>query len=217
MPDHSVALSPAGFGKIFLHCFKYPSRAVTGFVIGKTVDEVLYVDDVLPMFHTYTQLVPVVEVGLEHAREWAKAKGMEVIGFYSAPASNVDRSAPSKFTESVMKLITSTYTGRSLVIQVLNQNIKLGFTEIPYKFYSGDDLKNGRTAESGICKIQYHSGGALYNIGDAQAPFERVREAVKDGMARELVDFESHLEDLTCDWTAETLAKYLTQNVAPLE
>eukprot|EP01064_Diplonema_japonicum_P004087 TRINITY_DN1268_c4_g2_i1.p1 TRINITY_DN1268_c4_g2~~TRINITY_DN1268_c4_g2_i1.p1 ORF type:complete len:240 (+),score=37.11 TRINITY_DN1268_c4_g2_i1:73-720(+) len=215
MSSHSISLSPASFGKMYLHCFKYASRAVSGLLVGKSVGGVVYVADVLPLFHTYTQLCPMVEVGIAHAQEWAKDNGMRVVGYYAASAGLDDRPAPTKFTENVMKSISS--EGESIVIQVLNDKIRADISEIPYKFFSASDLKTGRTAESGICKIQYLADGALCNLGDSMAPFERLRLAVKEDQTKLLVDFEEHLEDVNLDFTGSALTKFLTENVAPLE
>ena len=83
--------SPAAFGKVYTHAHNYPSQSVSGLLIGKVVnvgaEKQMLVEDVLPLFHTYVQLSPMLKVGIAHAKEWAKDRGLVLVCFI--PVSSI--------------------------------------------------------------------------------------------------------------------------------
>ena len=83
MPAEKYVFSPAAYAKTVLHATNYPAYAVSGLFLGKAEKvgdkTVLYVDDTLPLFHTFNQLTPMVSVGIEHGQILGEANGCKVV------------------------------------------------------------------------------------------------------------------------------------------
>ena len=59
-------ISPRAYGKMLLHCCKYPDKAVNGVVVGAVSkkDQSVQIQDAIPLFHLGLGLAPMMEVAL---------------------------------------------------------------------------------------------------------------------------------------------------------
>lgn len=64
--SYSYSMTAKAYGKIVLHCHKYPHLAVNGVVIGSIAKETqsVQIQDTVPLFHTGIGLAPMLQVAL---------------------------------------------------------------------------------------------------------------------------------------------------------
>eukprot|EP01061_Rhynchopus_euleeides_P011386 TRINITY_DN20947_c0_g1_i1.p2 TRINITY_DN20947_c0_g1~~TRINITY_DN20947_c0_g1_i1.p2 ORF type:complete len:223 (+),score=61.55 TRINITY_DN20947_c0_g1_i1:93-761(+) len=213
-------LSPVAYGKVFLHAQNYPSQAVSGLLLGRVVTvegkKELFVAEVLPLFHSFVQLLPMLQVALAHARTWGKDRGLTVVGYYTAPSNLNDKASITPFAEKAMKLVSEANAGNpSLALAIINSKMTGDSAEIPFKFFDSSDLKTGRTSESGCCRFGYlHEDSTVVALPDQQSTLERVASLIQEGGAH-IVDFESHLDNVSLDYTNSKLSSSLSSGIVP--
>ncbi|KAI0284172.1 hypothetical protein BC826DRAFT_960673 [Russula brevipes] len=74
--------------KLLLHSLKYPHQTVNGVFLGKPseTDPTIIIFDAVPLQHHWTNLSPMMEVGLGLASNHAYRNQLYVVGYYEAPA-----------------------------------------------------------------------------------------------------------------------------------
>ncbi|KAI0290250.1 hypothetical protein BC826DRAFT_553889 [Russula brevipes] len=75
--------------KLLLHSLKYPHQKVNGVFLGKpseTDPSIIIIFDAVPLQHHWTNLSPMMEVGLGLAANHANRNQLYVVGYYEAPA-----------------------------------------------------------------------------------------------------------------------------------
>ncbi|KAI0282396.1 hypothetical protein BC826DRAFT_921887 [Russula brevipes] len=74
--------------KLLLHSLKYPHQTVNGVFLGKPseTDPSIIIFDAVPLQHHWTNLSPMMEVGLGLASNHAYRNQVYVVGYYEAPA-----------------------------------------------------------------------------------------------------------------------------------
>ena len=61
----SYTISAKAYLKIFFHAAKHPHKPVNGVLLGKKEENVITIDDAIPLLHHWTSLSPMMEIGLD--------------------------------------------------------------------------------------------------------------------------------------------------------
>lgn len=129
-----ASVSHLAYKKIVLHCAKYPSGRVFGFLVGTKSAQAVDVVDAIPLSHHWTSLSPMAEAGLSlvsafvrdfscksdvltliavsvlQAVSYAASKGLKIVGLYEAPellGHRTPSAQASKLTEKIATLLSS--------------------------------------------------------------------------------------------------------------
>ncbi|KIY67742.1 UPF0172-domain-containing protein [Cylindrobasidium torrendii FP15055 ss-10] len=167
--------SDAAYLKLFFHAAKHPHATVNGVLIG--TDDAIF--DAIPLLHHWTNLSPMMEIGLDLATRHAEGQGLKLVGYYEA-SSRLGDVVLSGVGERIAAKI-----GPKAVAIMIDGN-ELGTTG------------HGLIAYTSQGSSWKQSPGAI-NVA-AELP-ERARTLVRDEKRQEkLGDFDDHLEDVRIDW-----------------
>ena len=89
-----------------------------------------------------------------------------------------------------------------MAIQIVNNRVSVSGKECPLKFFDGNDLKGGRTNESGCFKLFSKGEEIQYS---SFAPI--LESHIKKGLVSKLIDFEAHLDNPKLDFTNDSINK----------
>ena len=141
-----MKIDTQAYVKIKLHAFKYPHLEVSGLLLGEN-DAV--VTDSVPLLHTGTRLMPMVEVGLRQIASYCKDRNLKIIGYYEIPAIVKDLGI-SAFGQRISDLIAFKNKSTSYMISMDNQTrqFKLWTKE------KGNDTPWTRTEQTGCYTLE---------------------------------------------------------------
>ncbi|KAJ9460781.1 ER membrane protein complex subunit 8/9 [Diplonema papillatum] len=212
MPE-TYMFSPAAYGKLLLHAFKHPSQAVSGLLVGKVDAKVLYVHEAVPLFHTYSQLMPMLEVALKQVNAIFEKDGMFVLGLYSSSQPITDKATATPHSEKIVKRIADGSASTcAVLVQLVNSSFKPSCRDIALKIYSASDMTK---AVSGSIKLGYLYDGLTTEIADKESVSERLCELLKQQKVDLVVDFESHLDNVKNDYMNPELSLLLSEGIVP--
>ncbi|KAH9961775.1 hypothetical protein BC827DRAFT_1267441 [Russula dissimulans] len=127
-------LTDLAYAKIILHALKYPHQTVNGVLLGPTPTRgaTISISDAVPLQHHWTNLSPMMEVGLGMVANYAHSNHLHVVGYYEAPA-RVGDTALSQVGERVVTKIKETFpTPVALVLDGSRLNVQNGAALVPY-------------------------------------------------------------------------------------
>ena len=69
--SYSYSMTLKAYGKIIMHCCKYPHMTVNGVVIGSISKETqsVQIQDAIPLFHSGIGLAPMLEIALTQVKK----------------------------------------------------------------------------------------------------------------------------------------------------
>jgi len=86
MSSPNFRLEDLAYAKIILHALKHPHQTVNGVLLGSPPSSgCVIIVDAVPLQHHWTNLSPMMEVGLGMAINHAHSRGLQVVGYYQAP------------------------------------------------------------------------------------------------------------------------------------
>lgn len=82
----SFAVSKKAYAKMYLHAAKHPHKPVNGVLIGtfSQPTSTVIIEDAIPLLHHWTSLSPMMEIGLDLAKEHVREKPVQLVGYYQA-------------------------------------------------------------------------------------------------------------------------------------
>ncbi|XP_067935955.1 ER membrane protein complex subunit 8-like [Watersipora subatra] len=189
-------MNSTSYVKMLLHAAKYPHCSVNGLFVrkkSKKEDESsrtpMQAKNCIPLFHGNLTLLPMLELALTEVEAYCEEEGLTVCGYYHIH-SDINNTLPDIFTHKLMEKLDENYGNVCLVI-VDNRKINNEEDEVPYSTYNYVD---GRLVPTSSVFM------------DTEAA-ERAGKAIQDGLYRDLVDFDNHLDNISLDWRNEHLDK----------
>ncbi|KAF8262910.1 UPF0172-domain-containing protein [Lactarius quietus] len=88
MSGPNFQLSDLAYTKIILHALKHPHQTVNGVLLGglsQSVGRTVEIVDAVPLQHHWTNLSPMMEVGLGMVTNYARTRQLQIVGYYQAP------------------------------------------------------------------------------------------------------------------------------------
>ncbi|KAF8521140.1 hypothetical protein JB92DRAFT_2891762 [Gautieria morchelliformis] len=185
----SYTLSHQAYLKIIFHAAKHPHKPVNGVLLGKQTATSVLVTDAVPLLHLWTNLSPMMEIGLDLARTHADALGLQVVGYYQA-TERLDDRALAPVGEKVASKIKENFNDAfALVVD----GEKMGTEEpalIPY-------IANGTSWHPHNSAF---AGDSPFTLENQKSPSRAMALIRERGLHRQFGDFDDHLEDVTVDW-----------------
>ncbi|EKF99290.1 hypothetical protein TCSYLVIO_009789 [Trypanosoma cruzi] len=206
----SVVSSVEAHAKALLHCQKYPTQAVSGFLIGKRLTESgasdsVFVADAVPLFHTImmTHPHPMLSVAYAQVSSYARTKGLVLLGYYVANERAGD-SCISPLTTNVLRMLhDKVSTGHNpLLWTIVGANRAEGVDVRPSYYMGGKNYLPAPELTFGRWNSDTLSCEAITSNTEAVEVFENAVDAFKQF---QLVDFEDHLERVQLNYLEQTV------------
>ncbi|KAH9984921.1 hypothetical protein BJV77DRAFT_952251 [Russula vinacea] len=98
-------LNDLAYTKLIVHALKYPHKTVNGLLLGQhSSDGFIDIVDAVPLQHHWTNLSPMMEIGLGMTDNYARSRQQSIVGFYEAP-EHVGNTTLSRVGECVVAKI----------------------------------------------------------------------------------------------------------------
>jgi len=189
MGEPELEVSTRAYCKMIMHSAKYPSSAINGVLLSKR-DSVKAgartIHDCIPLFHMGHGLAPMVEVALAQVDSQCEESGLVISGFYHAH-DNLRDNHVDVFSQKIADKIAENQPGTLLV--------------------TIDSKKLSANIESPSLIVQQHSDGKWRPRDKSQIRLEHdevtlacASALVHKKIYRDLVDFDTHLDDLSMDY-----------------
>jgi len=191
MGEPELEMSTRAYCKMIMHSAKYPSSAINGVLLSKR-DSVkagartIHYTDCIPLFHMGNGLAPMVEVALAQVDSQCEESGLVISGFYHAH-DNLRDNHVDVFSQKIADKIAENQPGTLLV--------------------TIDSKKLSANIESPSLIVQQHSDGKWRPRDKTQVRLEHdevtlacASALVHKKIYRDLVDFDTHLDDLSMDY-----------------
>ncbi|KAG8963695.1 hypothetical protein FRC03_002667 [Tulasnella sp. 419] len=174
--------------KLLLHASKHPHASVNGVLLGRqdpSSGQNWIVCDAIPLLHRWTNLSPMMEVGLDLASIHAKNENLKIVGIYIAQENIQDQSIGPVGHHILGKLAESFPSAFAFLVDVTRISKGEPSIQISMLQSSGDS----KPPTEGVFKFEDPS------ISD------RALAAVQSGKkVAQLADFDDHFEDAKVDW-----------------
>jgi len=189
MGEPELEMSTRAYCKMIMHSAKYPSSAINGVLLSKR-DSVKSgartIHDCIPLFHMGHGLAPMVEVALAQVDSQCEESGLVISGFYHAH-DNLRDNHVDVFSQKIADKVAENQPGTLLV--------------------TIDSKKLSANIESPSLIVQQHSDGKWRPRDKSQVRLEHdevtlacASALVHKKIYRDLVDFDTHLDDLSMDY-----------------
>ncbi|KAK3576376.1 hypothetical protein CHS0354_018924 [Potamilus streckersoni] len=181
-----ILINVQAYAKLTLHAAKYPHCAVNGVLLAedsKSKDrKTIRFVDCIPLFHLSLSLAPMLESALLQIDAYCKSKGLIIGGYYQANEHYEDNEL-NNIAKSVGKKIQDCFPD-ACVFMIENNKVSVESQSEVYKTYVYKDPNwvkyDQRTVEEEAISI--------------------TNSLLQGGVHRELIDFDSHLDDVSNDW-----------------
>ncbi|XP_006010819.1 ER membrane protein complex subunit 9 [Latimeria chalumnae] len=196
-----VEISAQAYVKMRLHAARYPHCAVNGILLSERRKEgqadCICVTDCIPLFHQCLSLTVMWEVALNQIELWSAHKHQMVAGYYQANAILEDKS-PNMAAQKLAGRI-SDYFKDAVLIMLDNRKLSLDHGVPPVVVFERKDVH----------WIPKDKNLIMWKDWEET---RRVASALTESKAyNQLVDFDSHLDDIRRDWANEELNAKITE------
>ncbi|ORY61104.1 UPF0172-domain-containing protein [Neocallimastix californiae] len=183
-------ISKEAYLKIFAHCIKYPVNQVTGILVGKKTQgspSKVNVISAIPITHESILLSHNIEIALRQIDIYCKKNTLQIVGCYHANELVENLEIP-ELINLIARNIDTNLSGNSLLLMIDNQKLITKDDQHIFKAYVNQ--KGWKVLQTITNNVFIVEEGAI----------EKSKEIAKNGIYSEIVDFDSHLENVKLDW-----------------
>ncbi|ORX56569.1 UPF0172-domain-containing protein [Piromyces finnis] len=183
-------ISTEAYLKIYAHCIKYPVNQVTGVLVGKLTEgnpSKVNVINAIPITHESILLSHNLEIALKQIEIYCKNNTLQIVGCYHANELVDDAGIP-EIVNLLARNIDTNINENGLLLMI--DNNKLIANEEQHIFKPYVNRKGWKILQT-ITNYVF--------IVEEEA-IKKSKEIAKNGLYNEVVDFDSHLEDVSLDW-----------------
>ncbi|KAF9474161.1 UPF0172-domain-containing protein [Pholiota conissans] len=197
MTSSSYTIAPEAYYKIYFHAAKHPHTPVNGVLLGTrdASTSTVTISDSVPLLHHWTSLSPMMEIGLDLAKQFAESSGLCVVGYYQA-SERVDDTSLAPVGERVAGSIRAKFDD---AVAFVIDNLKLGSSEsalVPY-LPQPSSSSNWRPVEGSPAPF---TPGSRFQLESTSIPADAAKYVLEHNLHFAFGDFDDHLEDVTIDW-----------------
>lgn len=186
----NYSVSSRAYAKMILHAAKYPHCAINGLLLTNTAttsNNTIEIVDVMPLFHQCLHVSPMAEIALLQAEALVAADKLQIGGYYAA-------------CELLQDKIIEKAPGGRIADRIAENNAQAAFIVIDNTLLGGAD--NGPALNLWQNKDGHWVHGSV-TVDDLDETLDAVDLLVERGAAKDLHDFDNHLDNLKNDWTNE--------------
>mmetsp|Transcript_5024 Transcript_5024/g.7677 ORF Transcript_5024/g.7677 Transcript_5024/m.7677 type:complete len:201 (-) Transcript_5024:111-713(-) len=172
MSSLTASIDISAYGKLCLHCAKYPPFPVLGLLMGSFIDNKITVHNVLPVLHS-APVGPTLDIAVSSAN--TLYDGLKVVGIYFAN-ERVDSDTWPHYVNKIIKGLQASM-GSCLALQVKNSQLE-----------SVDTLCINGTQSGQSVKIEMSGGHTAVYVN------KMVDHLLAENLHRTFEDFEDHMD-----------------------
>jgi len=187
--------------KILLHACKYPHKAVNGVLlsgsIGSSNDNLIV--DAIPLFHQCLGLAPMLEVALAQIDAYCRGNKLHIAGYYQAN-EHFNDNEPNWIAFKIAEKIQE-HNSHAVLCMIDNTKMGAECAEVALNLYTSHDNK-------------WKQNNSSWNLQGGDASLAIVSELIRDKAYQNIVDFDTHLDDISQDWLNTTVNKMYNNSLS---
>lgn len=184
-------VSSRAYAKMILHAAKYPHCAINGLLLtsatAAAANGTIEIVDVLPLFHQCLHVSPMAEIALLQADALVGADKLQIGGYYAACELLQDKTVEKA-------------PGGRIADRIAENNAQAAFIVIDNVAMGSGGAENGPALNLWQNKDGHWAHASVDNLDET---LDAVDLLVERGAAKDLQDFDNHLDNLKNDWTNE--------------
>ncbi|XP_077364679.1 ER membrane protein complex subunit 9 [Festucalex cinctus] len=198
-----VELSCRAYVKMYLHACLFPRCSVNGLLLSSssTGGAVCCVTDCVPLLHSHLSLAPVTQLALTQVDVWCSQTQQRIVGYYQANACASD-SSPTQGALKIADKIAEQFDG-AVLLMLDGSKMSPDHRVPPIVMYERKDSRWMLKDKHTIMLRQWEETRAIAG------------QMLESGDHSLLVDFDSHLDDITRDWTNQKLNAKIAELASP--
>ncbi|XP_077592724.1 ER membrane protein complex subunit 9 [Stigmatopora nigra] len=197
-----VELSCRAYVKMYLHASHFPRCSVNGLLLSSTsTGGAVCVTDCVPLLHSHLSLAPVTQLALTQVDVWCSQTQQRIVGYYQANASVSDNS-PTQGALKIADKIAEQCDG-AVLLMLDGSKMSPDYRVPPIVMYERKDSRWTLKDKHTIMLRQWEDTRAIAS------------QMLESGDQSRLVDFDSHLDDITKDWTNQKLNAKIAELASP--
>ncbi|KAM4543660.1 ER membrane protein complex subunit 9 [Fundulus diaphanus] len=197
-----VELSCLAYVKMYLHSCLFPRCSVNGLLLSSSsAGGAVCVTDCVPLLHSHLSLAPITQLALTQVDVWCSQTQQRIVGYYQANACASDCS-PTPCALKIADKIAEQF--ENAVLLMLDGSKMAPDDRVPpIVMYERKDSKWVLKDKHTIMLRQWEETRDIAS---------QLLESGDHGL---LVDFDGHLDDITKDWTNQTLNAKIAELSSP--
>lgn len=198
-----VELSCLAYVKMYLHASQFPRCSVNGVLLSSSPagGAALSITDCVPLLHTHLSLTPITQVALTQVDVWCSQTQQRIVGYYQANAC-VSDSSPTPCALKIADKI-SEQCPNAVLLMIDGEKMFPDYRVPPIIMYERKDSRWALKDKHTIMLQQWEETCSV------------AHQLFRSGDQKLLVDFDSHLDDITKDWTNQKLNAKVMELVSP--
>ncbi|XP_053714746.1 ER membrane protein complex subunit 9 [Synchiropus splendidus] len=197
-----VELSCRAYVKMYLHACLFPRCSINGLLLSSSpAGGAVSVTDCVPLLHSHLPLAPVTQLALTQVDVWCSQTQQRIVGYYQANACASD-SSPTPGALKIADKIAEQFDA-AVLLMLDGSKMCPDYRVPPIVVYERKDSRWTPKDKHTIMLRQWEEtrdvAGQLLESGDHTL----------------LVDFDTHLDDITQDWTNQRLNSRIEELTSP--
>ncbi|KAK7881210.1 hypothetical protein WMY93_029619 [Mugilogobius chulae] len=197
-----VELSCQAYVKMYLHAALFPRCSVNGLLLSSSsAGGAVCVTDCVPLLHSHLSLAPITQLALTQVDVWCSQTQQRIVGYYQANAC-VSDSSPTPCALKIADKIAEQFDG-AVLLMLDGSKMSADYRVPPIVMYERKDSRWTLKDKHTIMMRQWEETRAVAS------------QLLDSGDHMTLVDFDSHLDDITRDWTNQKLNHRISELSCP--
>ncbi|XP_037550260.1 ER membrane protein complex subunit 9 [Nematolebias whitei] len=199
-----VELSCRAYVKMYLHACQFPRCGVNGLLLSRCspAGGAVCVTDCVPLLHSHLPLAPITQLALTQVDVWCSQTQQRIVGYYQANASASD-SSPTPCALKIADKITEQFES-AVLLMLDGSKMSPDYRVPPIIMYERKDSRWILKDKHTIMLRQWEETQAIAS------------QMLESGDHLLLVDFDSHLDDITKDWTNQKVNSKIEELSSPV-
>lgn len=180
-------VSSRAYAKMILHAAKYPHCAINGLLLTNNTssNSTVEIVDVMPLFHQCLHVSPMAEIALLQTEALVAAENLQIGGYYAACELFQDKTVDKA-------------PGSRIADRIAENNPNAAFIVL-------DNTLIGSESKEAALNIwqnkDNHWVQSSYTVNSLGETLDAVKLLIQRGAAKDIHDFDNHLDNLKNDWT----------------
>ncbi|CAL8400124.1 unnamed protein product [Arctogadus glacialis] len=197
-----IELSCRAYVKMHLHACLFPRCSVNGLLLSSGAPGgAVCVTDCVPLLHSHLSLAPITQLALTQVDVWCSQTQQRIVGYYQANACASD-SSPTPCALKIADKITE-QCSNAVLLMIDGGKMSAHDRVPPIVMYERKDSKWILKDKHTIMLRQWEETRLIAN------------QMLDSGDHALLVDFDSHLDDITKDWTNQKVNNKILELASP--
>ncbi|XP_074478551.1 ER membrane protein complex subunit 9 [Sebastes fasciatus] len=197
-----VELSCRAYVKMYLHACLFPRCSINGLLLSSSSPGgAVCVTDCVPLLHSHLSLAPITQLALTQVDVWCSQTQQRIVGYYQANAC-VSDSSPTPCALKIADKISEQFDN-AVLLMLDGSKMSPDYRVPPIVMYERKDTRWILKDKHTIMLRQW------------EETREIASQMLESGDHGLLVDFDSHLDDISKDWTNQKLNTKIAELASP--